>query len=298
MFSPDGALQRAVNGPGPVTAEVLRREGFDDEAIQFAMEERLKSRDQLRKEGWHLRAAEFLMAYDGRPQEALQDAGLDEEAISIIQEHQSMLNSTRSDLNRWYDRETYETKERNSQIDDPDHTVKPFDRFWTEQFRERLQEQDFSTETLRYFAGPQNALRTQRDIERDGVALHAMGQIIPDQPFNPPPPPSESDPWQLETEGVVTQANISTRRIWLGLKYWEGMPVLRKASLLSKPTKRIWLNSHELGGLTRGRAAAKGEVKPLSQIGECIAVTTDRGVMDVRECAERKIGGMVLCRFW
>jgi len=33
-------------------------------------------------------------------------------------------------------------------------------------------------------------------------------------------------------------------------------------------------------------------------VGECVFITTDRGIMEARECAERKIGGMVLCRVW
>jgi ribosomal protein S8 len=82
------------------------------------------------------------------------------------------------------------------------------------------------------------------------------------------------------------------------LKYWDNMPVLRNATMLSKPTKRIWLTSSDFAGLTRGFAAAKGQVKPLTQVGECMAVSTDRGVMEVREAAERKVGGMVLCRVW
>ena len=94
----------------------------------------------------------------------------------------------------------------------------------------------------------------------------------------------------------MTQANRASRRLWLGMKYWDGMPVLRKARMLSKPTKRINLDYRDLGKLIRGRQA--GEVKPLTQVGEIMAVRTKLGVMEVRECAERKLGGMVLCRIW
>jgi len=80
------------------------------------------------------------------------------------------------------------------------------------------------------------------------------------------------------------------------MKYWDGEPVLKKMSMLSKPTKRIWLSSDEIGRVVRGRNA--GEVKPLTRIGECMFVSTDRGIMEARECAERKVGGMVLCRVW
>lgn len=31
-------------------------------------------------------------------------------------------------------------------------------------------------------------------------------------------------------------------------------------------------------------------------VGEALYLTTDRGIMEVRECVERRVGGMVLCR--
>ena len=34
----------------------------------------------------------------------------------------------------------------------------------------------------------------------------------------------------------------------------------------------------------------------LRRPGECIYVSTDKGVMEARECVERRIGGMLLCR--
>ncbi|KAG9238056.1 ribosomal protein S8 [Amylocarpus encephaloides] len=92
----------------------------------------------------------------------------------------------------------------------------------------------------------------------------------------------------------VTQENISTRRLWLGLKYFDNEPVLRNMSMVSKPTKRIWMDVEGLGRIVRGREA--GFVKGLTRPGECIFVTTDRGVLEARECVERKIGGMLLCR--
>lgn len=80
------------------------------------------------------------------------------------------------------------------------------------------------------------------------------------------------------------------------MKYWDGEPVLKKMNMLSKPTKRIWLNSQELGQIVRGRDAQF--VRGMRGVGECIFVSTDRGIMEARECVERKIGGMVLCRVW
>lgn len=137
--------------------------------------------------------------------------------------------------------------------------------------------------------------RTPRQLQEDGVPVEAMGLEIENQPLTLTPNEYE-DPNDLDTEGVVTQANRASRRLWLGLKYWDGVPVLRKARMISKPTKRIWLNSKELGIVVRGGRA--GEVKGLTQIGEIMAISTDRGVLEARECVERKIGGQALCRVW
>lgn len=114
----------------------------------------------------------------------------------------------------------------------------------------------------------------------------------------PSPPPQLLPPFPTANpeDAQITQANIASRRIWLGLKYWEGQPVLGKMRMLSKPTKRIWLDSTQLGQIVRGREA--GYVKGITKLGECIFVTTDKGIMEARECVERKIGGMVLCRVW
>ncbi|KAF2814847.1 ribosomal protein S8 [Mytilinidion resinicola] len=92
----------------------------------------------------------------------------------------------------------------------------------------------------------------------------------------------------------IVPANPGQRRLWVGLKYWKNEPVLNKMNLVSKPTRRIWVNSDDLAKITRGRESAF--VKGLTRTGECMFVTTDKGIMEARECVERKLGGMVLCR--
>lgn len=70
--------------------------------------------------------------------------------------------------------------------------------------------------------------------------------------------------------------------------------MLKKMNMVSKPTKRIWIGHADIERLIRGEDAA--HVKGLTRIGECMFLTTDQGIMEARECAQRKIGGMVLCR--
>jgi ribosomal protein S8 len=90
--------------------------------------------------------------------------------------------------------------------------------------------------------------------------------------------------------------NPAKRRLWLGLKYWNNEPVLKQMKLISKPTRRIWLTSEDLGKITRTRESSY--VKGLTKPGECMFLTTDRGILEARDCVERRIGGMALCRVW
>ncbi|KAK3719447.1 hypothetical protein LTR37_004305 [Vermiconidia calcicola] len=278
-LSLESALQKAING---VNEQGLRSEGFGEEAIHFAMQERLKSKAQLEREGWDEVAMEFLLRQDGKSREQLEADGMDAEMIALIEQHRPMLEDAKREIQKWHgDQQTFETREADLAAQSLRRPT-PYTTHLRSQLRSHLLRAGFPEETLRYFAGPQNTLRTPRDLSRDGITLNINGLAVQNQPYSPPPPP---DPWDLETEGVVTQANRASRRLWLGLKYWDGQPVLKKAKMLSKPTKRIWLTSKELGGLTRGYQAAKGEVKPANRR------FTGRGRFAVdSEVAQRKRG--------
>ena len=99
---------------------------------------------------------------------------------------------------------------------------------------------------------------------------------------------------EAQVEAAVTQANVASRRLWVGLKYWNNEPVLRGVKMVSKPTRRVWMGFRDLFELSKGNQ--RGYVKGLRGVGESMYVTTDRGVMEVRECVERKTGGMLLVR--
>lgn len=167
---------------------------------------------------------------------------------------------------------------------------------------EEIEQISFELEDIEAVAGKE-AYITEHDIRRNGITIEAMGLSIPNQSITLPirdrrgrTDPSFQDPAMMETEGVLTAENRASRRLWLGMKYYESKPVLSKARMISKPTKRIWLSSKELAKVVRGSAA--GQVKPMTQIGEIVAVSTDRGIMEARDCMERKIGGMALCRVY
>ncbi|GAB7353638.1 hypothetical protein MBLNU459_g4050t1 [Dothideomycetes sp. NU459] len=136
-------------------------------------------------------------------------------------------------------------------------------------------------------------------LQKQGfLSTVSLGGPSPPQKLLPPSQVEQSPLAAQESDILeqVTQQNRASRRLWLGMKYWDGEPVLRKMRMLSKPTKRIWLNSDELGQIVRGKDAQF--IRGMRGVGECIFVSTDRGIMEARECVERKIGGMVLCRVW
>lgn len=92
----------------------------------------------------------------------------------------------------------------------------------------------------------------------------------------------------------IMQENGASRRLWVGLKYYQSRPVLEKMRLVSKPTRRVWMPIADIERLVKGEK--RGYVDGLRGIGESMFVTTDRGIMEARECVERRIGGMLLCR--
>lgn len=295
QHTPEAALQWIVGQGAGGTAEALRSKGFGEAAIDFAMTKREKSKAQLEKDGWNEIAAEFLLKNNAKSAEQMLAAGLDDNAIAIMEQYRPQLEACAERVREWYpDRAEFEDKEAKN-AEAGLRIRRSYDTVLRRTLLDQTARTDFDHDTLRYFAGDSRYL-TERQLAVEGIDVDAMGLTIPNQPFDPPAPEYAADPWQLEEEGVVTQANRASRRLWLGLKYWDGMPVLRKAKLVSKPTKRIRLDAKSLGDLIRGKRA--GEVKPLAQVGEIMAIKTELGVLEIRECVERKLGGQVLCRIW
>ena len=127
------------------------------------------------------------------------------------------------------------------------------------------------------------------------LALHRSGFVSAVYRAGPQPPTMEQ--MVSQAPEPVTSANVSKMRIWLGLKYWDGKPVLSKAQIISKPSRLMTANTSELGRLTRGFPAnLKGGVVPGLNLGECLFVSTSRGVLEAREALARKVGGVLVCR--
>lgn len=136
-------------------------------------------------------------------------------------------------------------------------------------------------------------LRLTLAMQRAGF----LSTVVRGGPDPPPPhillnhPSSNNEGAEIEP---VTPENVASRRLWLGMKYWNSESVIDRMQLVSKPTRRIWIATEGLSQLVLGRQS--GYVKGLSRPGECIFVSTDKGILEARECVEKKIGGMLLCR--
>ncbi|ETI29243.1 hypothetical protein G647_01696 [Cladophialophora carrionii CBS 160.54] len=132
------------------------------------------------------------------------------------------------------------------------------------------------------------------------LALQNSGFLSTVVRGGPLPPPSHnllSHPSSSNPEAPiepVTRHNVASRRLWLGLKYWNSAPVIEKMELVSKPTRRIWMDVEGLRRLVLGKKS--GYVQGLTRPGECLYVSTDVGILEARECVERKIGGQLICR--
>lgn len=131
-------------------------------------------------------------------------------------------------------------------------------------------------------------------------ALQNSGYISTVVRGGPTPPPAHPilgfPAANDEFEGVepITQENVASRRLWVGLKYWRNEPVLGKMRMVSKPKRRISIDVEGLRKIVRGQDS--GYVTGLRSPGESMYLSTDQGILEARDCVEKKLGGLILCR--
>jgi ribosomal protein S8 len=117
------------------------------------------------------------------------------------------------------------------------------------------------------------------------IALQQSGlisTIVRGGPTAPPPHLLLGHPTVIDDEAgaePVTQSNVASRRLWVGLKYWQSEPVLGIMTPISKPKRKITVKLPHLRDILQGRRS--GSVDGLRSPGECI---------------EKKIGGLALLR--
>lgn len=92
----------------------------------------------------------------------------------------------------------------------------------------------------------------------------------------------------------VTPDNISSRRLWLDLKYRNNEPVIREFSLISTPGRKAHLTDVEVKALASGLQVRF--IKPL-QPSECLFIQNKKKeILEIQEAAKRDELGLALCR--
>ena len=105
------------------------------------------------------------------------------------------------------------------------------------------------------------------------------------------------------TPSIFPSLAVAQRRIWIGLKYRNGLPVLRHMSVVSKGSFRVDVDNAELGRILTGRRAKS--VAGVS-MGEILIVRTPPNakigrkgrdtIMDGWEAWRAGLGGELLVR--
>ncbi|KAF9003399.1 ribosomal protein S8 [Cyathus striatus] len=93
-----------------------------------------------------------------------------------------------------------------------------------------------------------------------------------------------------------TTKTSAQRRIWATLKYRDEMPVLQSMELISKPSKRIFMDLSEIRRICSGRRV--NGIKSLGMGEVAIVKTNDKEHewLEAREALLMKLPGEVICR--
>ncbi|KAF7334240.1 Mitochondrial ribosomal protein subunit S8 [Mycena sanguinolenta] len=106
------------------------------------------------------------------------------------------------------------------------------------------------------------------------------------------------------TRGTIAEAspsafltvNDAQKRIWADLKFRNDLPVLTDMEIISRPSKRVFMDLAEIRRLCTGRRAQN--IRPLG-LGEIIVVRTNNPEhewLEAREAVQLKLSGEVICR--
>ncbi|KAJ7100261.1 ribosomal protein S8 [Mycena belliarum] len=99
-----------------------------------------------------------------------------------------------------------------------------------------------------------------------------------------------------QSPAAFLAVNAAQQRIWADLKYRDDLPVLQSMELISKPSKKIFMELAEIRRLCTGRRAQN--VRPLG-MGEIIVIKTgdkENEWLEAREAVQMKLSGEVICR--
>lgn len=101
---------------------------------------------------------------------------------------------------------------------------------------------------------------------------------------------------ELPSPAQFLHVGEAQRRIWAELKYRDDRPVLMDMELISRPSRRIFMDVGELRRICSGRRAQT--IKPLG-MGEIAVVRTkskEHEWLEAREALQLNLEGEVICR--
>lgn len=88
----------------------------------------------------------------------------------------------------------------------------------------------------------------------------------------------------LKREGYVEDVTLAEGVISIKLKYDRGRPVISGLKRVSRPGRRVYVNSRQIPRVQNG-------------LGICI-LSTSSGVLDGMTALDKKVGGELLCEIW
>lgn len=91
----------------------------------------------------------------------------------------------------------------------------------------------------------------------------------------------------------VTPDNITSRRLWIDLKYRNNQSVINELNMVSKPSRKINLTAEEIKALSSGLRVRN--LPPL-QPAECVFIEHEKEVVEIQDAAKRGISGQALFR--
>jgi ribosomal protein S8 len=88
-------------------------------------------------------------------------------------------------------------------------------------------------------------------------------------------------------------ARLSDKRVWAELKYRADRPVLNKMSLVSHPSRKVFMDKDEIKRFVRG---SRVKFVPGLGLGEVAFVASGSEFVEGREAIRRGLGGEVIAR--
>ncbi|TPX47376.1 hypothetical protein SeMB42_g00047 [Synchytrium endobioticum] len=100
-------------------------------------------------------------------------------------------------------------------------------------------------------------------------------------------------PYAYSYNEPVTPDNVAEQRLWLDLKYRDGLPAMNSLRVVSKPSRRVSLTADQVK-LFAGMRRASPLIKPM-ELGQVTILKTPAGIVEISAALKYDMGGEILC---